>query len=57
MRIHKEINGCILAEFSKLKTIQSPSFKDFREIFKAKLETLFITPADTFDNVKGKFPI
>ena len=57
MRISKEIDGCILAEFSKLKIIQSPSFKDFREIFKAKLENLFIVPADTFDNVKGVFPI
>ena len=57
MRISKEIDGCILAEFSKLKIIQSPSFKDFREVFKAKLENLFIVPADTFDNVKGVFPI
>ena len=57
MRISKEIDGCILAEFSKLKIIQSPSFKDFREVFKAKLENLFVVPADTFDNVKGVFPI
>ncbi|MCB9221791.1 MAG: hypothetical protein H6615_08245 [Ignavibacteria bacterium] len=57
MRIYKEIEGCILAEFSKLKIIQSPSFKDFREIFKANLEKLFIVPAYTFDNVNGKFPI
>lgn len=57
MRIYKEIKGCILAEFSKLKIIQSPSFKDFREIFKANLEKLFIVPAYTFDNVNGKFPI
>lgn len=27
------------------------------ETFLAKLEKLFLVPADTFDNVKGKFPI
>jgi hypothetical protein len=57
MRINKEIKGCILAEFSKLKVIQSPSFKDFREVFIGKLESLFVVPANTFDNVKGIFPI
>ena len=57
MRIFKEIDGCILADFSKLKIVQSPSFKDFREVFKVKLESLFVVPAYTFDNVKGVFPI
>ena len=57
IRIHNEINGCYLAEFSKLKIIQSPSFKEFRQVFSAKLLKLFVVPADTFDNVKGKFPI
>ena len=28
-----------------------------RNIFTATLEKLFVVPADTFDNVKGKFPI
>lgn len=57
IRIYKEIPNCIIAEFSKLKVIQSPNFKDFRNIFLAKLEKMFVVPADTFDNVKGKFPI
>lgn len=57
IRIFYEINGCILADFSKLKIIQGQHFIDFRRNFRAKLEKIFIVPADTFDNVKGKFPI
>ena len=57
MRIHDEIPGCILAEFSKLKHLQSPNFKAFRQAFHGTLEKCFIVPADTFDNVKGDFPI
>ena len=30
---------------------------DFREVFRAKLEKIFEVPADSFDNVKGQFPI
>lgn len=56
-RIFYEINGCIIAEFSKLKTLTGSHFKTFRNNFKAKLERAFIMPAWTFDNVKGKFPI
>ena len=56
-RIYKEIPDCILAQFSKLKIIQSPNFEDFRRVFYAKLEKLFLMPANTFDNVAGKFPI
>lgn len=57
IRISREIAGCVLAEFSKLKVLQAPNFKDFRKAFNAKLEKLFIVPARTFDNVKGSFPI
>jgi hypothetical protein len=56
-RIYQEIPSCWLAEFSKLKILQAPNFVDFRSMFKAKLKSLFIVPADTFDNVKGQFPI
>lgn len=56
-RIYFEIDGCFIAEFSKLKNIQSPSFKPFREFFLANLEAMFIVPAKSFDNVKGTFPI
>ena len=57
IRIYQEIPGCRLAEFSTLKILQAGNFKDFRNVFRAKLERLFLIPADTFDNVKGQFPI
>ncbi|MGL2543934.1 hypothetical protein ACOWOI_06780 [Helicobacter pylori] len=57
MRIYKELNGVILASFSKLKNLQGSNFKKFREIFKAKFLEGFMVPADSFDNVKGQFPI
>jgi hypothetical protein len=56
-RIYCEIDGCRIANFSKLKNLQSPNFSDFRNFFLAKLEKLFIVPACTFDNVTGQFPI
>ena len=57
IRIYQEIPSCRLAEFSTLKILQAPNFADFRNTFEAKLETMFVVPAETFDNVKGKFPI
>jgi hypothetical protein len=56
-RIYFEIPNCKVAQFSKLKIINGPHFSDFRNFYKAKLEKSFICPADTFDNVKGIFPI
>lgn len=56
-RIHCEIPQVLLANFSTLKNLQAPKFSEFRSFFQAKLEKLFLTPADTFDNVKGQFPI
>ena len=57
IRIYKEIPNCILASFSKLKYINATNFKKFRETFKAKFLKGFICFSETFDNVKGKFPI
>ena len=57
MRIFKEIKGCVLAEFSKIKHLQAANFRLFRENFLSKIDSSFIVPAWTFDNVKGKFPI
>lgn len=57
IRVYCEISGSMLANFSKLKSLQASKFKDFRNVFQAKLESLFLFPADIFDNVKGKFPI
>lgn len=57
IRIYNEIPSCILAEFSKLKILQGSAFADFREFFLAKLQSMFIVPANSFDNVTGNFPI
>jgi hypothetical protein len=56
-RIYFEIPDCTIAEFSTLKIISGQHFVDFRNFFKAKLKKAFVCPADSFDNVKGKFPI
>ncbi|KLI13514.1 hypothetical protein [Brachyspira hyodysenteriae] len=57
IKIYLEIPNCIIAQFSTLKTIQAGNFEELRNIFLAKLEKMFIVPANTFDNVKGDFPI
>lgn len=56
-RIYKEIPSSVLANFSKLKNLQAPKFRDFRSFFRAKLGRNFLVPANTFDNVTGDFPI
>ena len=56
-RIYFEIPNCIIGEFSKLKLLNGSNSIGFRSNFLAKLEKCFIVPADTFDNVKGSFPI
>ena len=57
IRVYHEIPTCTLAEFSTLKILQASNFTDFRRVFLARLEKIFIVPAKTFDNVKGSFPI
>lgn len=57
MRLYKEVPGCKIAEFSKLKLLTGSQSRRFRETFRAKLQKMFIVPSWTFDNVKGKFPI
>lgn len=57
IRVYHEIPSSTLAEFSKLKILQASNFRDFRKNFRAKLGRIFFVPADTFDNVKGQFPI
>jgi hypothetical protein len=57
IRIYCEIPDCIIAHFSKLKILQADNFRVFRNVFQAKLCKLFVVPANTFDNVKGEFPI
>jgi hypothetical protein len=57
IRIYKEINGCIIGNFSTLKIFNGSAFQSFRNNFKAEFQNGFIVPAYTFDNVKGEFPI
>ncbi len=57
IRAYSKIPDAKLAQFSTLKMIQASNFVKFRNVFVAKFEKGFIIPADTFDNVKGKFPI
>jgi len=56
-RIYKEIPNCKLAAFSKLKYITASNFEKFRNYFKAEYLNGFVCRANTFDNVKGNFPI
>lgn len=57
IRIKEEIQCCKLVQFAKLKALCAPNFAKFRERFDSKFEKGFLVPADTFDNVSGKFPI
>lgn len=57
VRIVRELGNAKIAIFSTLKILQGPNFTSFRETFQAQLKRLFIAPANTFDNVTGKFPI
>jgi len=51
IRIYKEIPLCKIAEFSKLKILQSSNFSYFRNEYRAKLDKIFIVPANTFDKI------
>lgn len=57
IRIFNELRNCKIGEFSTLKTLTSSHFTQFRSFFTSKLIRAFIVPADSFDNVKGQFPI
>ncbi len=57
IRIYSEISSCIIAQFSTMKHVIGPNFHSFRQYYKASFQKGFLVPADTFDNVKGKFPI
>jgi hypothetical protein len=56
-QVYERIPTSKLAIFSKLKFINGSNFKKFRDFFQAKYLGGFIVPANTFDNVKGSFPI
>lgn len=57
IRIYAEMEGVIIAEFSKLKVLQGSAFISLRNYLKARIDKMFIAPAYTFDNVRGRFPI
>jgi hypothetical protein len=57
VRIYYEIPACKLALFSKLKFVCTENFIKFRKSFNAGFKAGFAVHANTFDNVKGKFPI
>ncbi|MBO6084774.1 MAG: hypothetical protein J6P19_00015 [Acetobacter sp.] len=57
IRIQHEIKAGVIAQFSTLKTVQSINFKKFRQQWTYKAVSAFLAPANSFDNVKGKFPI
>lgn len=56
-RIFIDLSGCIVAEFSTLKFLQGSAFLKLRNACQPYLASLFLVPANTFDNVKGHFPI
>jgi hypothetical protein len=55
--IYEKMQGCILGQFSKVKFVNGSNFKKFKDFFFAEFVSGFVVPAETFDNVKGKFPI
>jgi len=46
-----------MASFGKLKYVTASNFSKFRDYFKAECLKGFVCHANTFDNVKGDFPI
>ena len=57
IRIHEELKPCKLAVFSTPKYIAGTAFRSFRQHFPMRFVAGFVVPANTFDNVKGDFPI
>jgi hypothetical protein len=56
-RINEKLSGSILGQFSKLKFVNGSNFRKFKTYFRAKFLKGFVVPANTYDNVKGSFPI
>ncbi len=57
VRVFHELPTSKLASFSTLKFVSSQNFAKFRQYFKAEYKKGFVVRANTFDNVKGNFPI
>jgi len=56
-RISKELPQAIIASFTTPKYITSEKFNKFNRFFNGAYKAGFICRSDTFDNVRGKFPI
>ncbi|MGP1362538.1 MAG: hypothetical protein ACTTKZ_02485, partial [Bacteroides sp.] len=56
-RVRTVLKSCKLAVFSTAKYIEGTAFKNFRQHFRAQFCGGFVIPADTFNNVRGSFPI
>lgn len=56
-RIYSELKGSKIGEFSTLKMFQGTAFEIFRKYFESEFIAGFLVPANSFDNVKGSFPI
>lgn len=56
-QVYEKIPNSKLALFSKLKFVQGTNFRTFKTYFLANYQSGFVAPSNTFDNVKGKFPI
>ncbi len=57
IRIYQEIPQAILAMFSTLKYVVSPTLKVFRDCWGAKFLDGFVVHSRAFDGVDGNFPI
>ncbi len=56
-RIYQEIPSAVLAIFSKLKYISTPTLNEFRKIWKAEYLDGFAFHSRAFDGLKGDYPI
>ena len=57
LRVYRDIPDTKLATFNKVKYITSQNFMKFCDYFRAEYLCGFVCEADSFDNVKGRFPI
>ena len=57
LQIFSRIPGCVLGSFSTLKYVCSQNCRLFRNYWGATFKRGFVCPSNTFDNVKGGFPI
>ncbi len=56
-RISKEIPTATIAMFSKLKYVNAPNFEEFRKLWNARYLGGFVIHSQSFDGLKGDFPI